>query len=460
MSPILAGILASIGDVIKLTWWFWAVFILWPLFSSAWLYWRQENFKRSSEFTMMLFEMKIPREILKGPKAMEQVLMAIHALRNVPTDVRERWWDGEITRRYSFEMVSFGGEIRFFIRCYDKQRPLVEAAFFSYYPDVELVEVTDDYIGQFPSTIGETYQQGYELWGSEMVLMREEAYPIRSYVEFESPDENNQYDPISVFLEVLGRAKKEELVGIQFVATPKEPKWHEKWRDLVEKLREREGMGVKKKVGPTAKTVTDFPGSGPLPAFSVETKKDEKEKPLFASFMRTPGETDVLKAVEENLSKPAFNAIIRFIYFSPKALFYDSYARRGIVGSFNQYAALDLNSFVQNYAVGTRVRFWNWPHIFAGTRVEYRKASLLYNYRMREMPPETFIGKLVTSNIFRWNFYSRTITLNVASLATLYHPPTFLALTAPHIKRVESKKTGPPAGMAIYGEEQEIKKYQ
>ena len=50
--------------------------------------------------------------------------------------------------------------------------------------------------------------------------------------------------------------------------------------------------------------------------------------------------------------------------------------------------------------------------------------------------------------------------MNTRSLATLFHPPTFLVLTAPHLRRVESKKTGPPAGLAIYGDEGDLEKFK
>ena len=76
------------------------------------------------------------------------------------------------------------------------------------------------------------------------------------------------------------------------------------------------------------------------------------------------------------------------------------------------------------------------------------------------MPHHTFMAKVVGSRLFQWDFASKEIVLNVESLATLFHPPTFRVLTAPHIQRIESKKTGPPAGLAIYGDEKEIEKFQ
>jgi hypothetical protein len=436
--------------------WFIAFLVLWPLFASTWLGWRQFHFEHSAAFRSVILEMRIPREVRKSPRAMEQVLMAIHALRNYAGDLEEVWWDGELTRRFSFEIASFGGEIRFFIRFYHRYRPLVEAAFLSYYPDVELID-TDDYIDQIPKDMDEMYARDQNMWGAEVVLKREAAYPIRSYTTFEAPDEERQYDPISSMLETLSKVKKGEFVGIQIIAAPATSSWHEEWKDLVEKLKEQSS---RKQAKTAVGTKTEFPG-GLLPAFSTTGGKEEDALGLKnIRLSRTPGETNVLEAVENNLSKPAFDVILRFVYISPLPLFYESLARRAVGGIFNQYAAQDLNSFERNEKTSSRVRMWRWPHLFPKMRAEWRKASLLYKYRRREMPHHTFMAKLIGSRLFKWDFASKEFVLNVESLATLFHPPTYIVLTAPHVKRVESRKTGPPAGLAIYGEEREIEKFQ
>jgi hypothetical protein len=298
------------------------------------------------------------------------------------------------------------------------------------------------------------YVQGYDLWGGEMLLEKPDAYPIRTYSEFEAPEEEKQHDPMAVFLEVLSKLKREEMVAIQILIAPKDLKeWQESGKGVVEELRRSRADE-----GARVSTKTNFPG-GPLPAFEA-VKSGEDEPGFFRSFMRTPGETDVLKAVENNLSKPAFDTLIRFVYFSPQPLFYDSFPRRGLRAAFNQYGAADINAFKINYAVATRTRVWQWPHVFPKIRNEYRKQRILYNFRHRKVPPETFMGRLITSHIFNWNFASRRFGMNTECIATIYHPPTYVVITAPHIKRVESRKAGPPAGLAIYGEEGEIDKYQ
>ncbi|HEY4475436.1 MAG TPA: hypothetical protein VJB92_01805, partial [Candidatus Paceibacterota bacterium] len=365
-------------------------------------------------------------------QAMEKVLEGMHSLRNAPGNLREKWWDGEVTRWFALEMVSFGGEIHFYVRIYHKQRNLVEAAFFSYYPDIEIVEA-EDYVDKFPSSVKEMNQQGFDLWGSEMVYDREEAYPIKTYFDFESPEEEKQFDPISVFLEVLGKIKKEEIVGIQILIAPADLKWYRAWEGLLSKMKEPK----------------------------VKKEKSESQVETFARLIaRSPGETDVLKAVEKNLSKPAFDTILRFIYLAPKKGFYDSYARRGLAGAFNQYASLDMNKFRQNYTVSTRTQIWYYPFIFPVRRNDYRKQRLLYTFIHREVPPETWMGRFITSYVFNLNFASRYFKMNTECLATIFHPPTFTVLTAPHVKRVESRKASPPAGLAIFGDEKAIEKFK
>ncbi len=431
--------------------------IIFPIAQSTWLFWKQEKYKEETQF--ILVELRMPREIRKSPRAMEQILSAIHALRNYAGDFSEIWIDGEVTRWYSLELVSFGGEVHFYLRMYKKQRDLIEAAFYSYYPDLEIVDA-EDYTKRLPQNVGELYQRGYDMWGAELKLIKEAAYPIKSYIDFEAVDEEKQYDPIALALEVLGKIKSEEIIAIQVLLEPASPKWRDEYKELIEKLRQKEDKeGKMSKAGYERKV--EFEGI--LPHFPIK-KAGEDDKDAFKefrkSFMRTPGETDVLTSVEENLSKPAFETLIRFLYLSPKELFYDTFPRRGIMAIFNQYSSLDLNSFVRNEPTATRTRVWHWPHIAPATRNEYKKQRLLLDYRHRELPHHTFMGRLLTSHWFDFNFKSKTFIMTNRSVATIYHPPTFLVLTAPHIKRVESRKMSPPSGLPIYGGEEDLEKYK
>jgi hypothetical protein len=402
--------------------------ILVPMARSLWLGWRQLIFVDSVEWALL--ELRIPREIKKSPQAMEQVLMAMHNLGLFPPTPAAKWREGQFPVPFSFEIVSFGGQLHFFVRTPVQSLRIVEAAFFSYYPDVEVVEVPD-YVTDLPYSSKEAALRGLKVAGGEIGLKREDAYPIKSYKDFEAPEEERQFDPITAIIEILGKAKPGETVAVQILASPADEKWAKAWESFVDDMKE-----------PKVKT------SG----------KDDNAKTLLV--MRSPGETDTLKAVEHNLSKPAFESLIRYLYVAREDAYYESQMRKGIQGAFNQYAAMDLNSFVMNWGMVTLTSSWFFPYVFSKRRNNYKKNRIIVNYMRRLLPPKTGMGKFVTSYLFNFNTKSKTFKITTESLATIFHPPTFLVLTAPHIHRVESKKSGPPAGLPIYGNDEDIAEFQ
>ena len=444
------GISTIMWGFVSFFWPFVLFFFLAPLTAQIWLYWRQEIFKRLEQ---VLFEIRMPREVMQTPQSMEQTLAAIHALRNAPGDIEEKWVDGEIARTFSLEVVSFGGEIHWYFRCYWKSAPLVKAAFFSYYPDLELIPQDADYTERFPEDIREMNAQGYEMYSTEVLLAREAAFPIRTYEDFDSPDEDKQMDPVAALVEFLGQTQRDQIIAIQFVLVPAVAKWHEEFKELVQKLKESE-------TGPKAKGSVsrswDF-SAGPLPVISTSAKEEEKN--MFSAFLRTPGETDTLKAVEENLSRPAFEVTLRFLYFSPKPTYYDSFAKRGVVGSLNQYASQGLNSFRPNVKMITLTKSVVKPYIFPKIRSMLKKERALHSYKNREQAPHGWLERLFSSHPLNWNFYSRHFLLTTRCLATILHPPMKNVTTAPHMKRADSRKAGPPAGLAIFGTEEDVERY-
>jgi len=414
-----------IGDL----WWFWIFWVL--LFSSLylWLSYIQEFYKRSIPYIML--ELRIPREVRKSPRAMEQVFMSIHGLRNSPNDIAEKWWEGEVTLWFSCELVSFGGDIHFYMRIPKKHRNLIEAALYAQYSDIELAEVTEDYIHRLPATVKELRQNNYELFGNELRLAKEDAYPIRTYVDFEAPDEERQLDPISSMLEVLAKLKPAEICWIQILIRPTDDSWKEANETLVEELKEK-----------------------------MATRRYETEGGGIVMVQRTPGEVEVIEAVERNLQKPGFESLIRYIYTAPKEIYGDTFPRRGVYGAFNQYATEHLNKFAHNTKAWTRTKFWHWPHLFPKKRQRARQERIFQYYRERRMFDETTLGAILRIRPFHWYVGAQKLgkmVLNVEELATIFHPPMFLVLTGPLIKSVESRKIGPPAGLPIYGEEGEEK---
>ena len=426
-----ADIFGVIWRFIAATWWFWLFFPLIKLFNELLLFWRQEEYK--AELNFVVLEIKIPREIQKSPKSMEQIFQIIHSLRNAATNVKAEYFEGETTSTFAFEMASIGGESHFYVRCVKKYANIIEGAFFSYYPDVELFEAPD-YTTRLPQTPEEMYRAGMKLWGIELVLSKDSMFPIKTYPNFELGGEEGRMDPLSAFLEVFGKMKPQEFFGVQILASPVSSSWADDYKEDLEEFREK-----------TAGTKTS--GGG-----------EEGLSPVM-TFTPQPQRMEVLKAIESNISKPAFEVVIRLMYMAPEDIFTDKYIRRAIITAFNQYSAMNLNGFRQNFGMGTRTEIWYSPYIYPERRGGVRRQRLLYNYLKREMPQETWIAKFITSHIYNWNFHSESFYLNVEGLATIFHLPAATVLTSPHFQRIESRKASPSAGLPIFGADEDIEKF-
>ncbi|TSC60258.1 MAG: hypothetical protein LiPW15_136 [Parcubacteria group bacterium LiPW_15] len=411
----------SILDFFALYWWIIVPIIFLPLYSSTALFVTHEKRKRENKWVIL--DIKISRETKKTPQAMEQILETMNGWGTLPSRKPTEW--------ASLELISIGGEIHFMIRILEKYKNLLESTFFSFYQDVDIKEV-DDYMDHVPSNTAQLYARDLNVWGTELILGKEGAYPIKSYKEFTSGGEGKEFDPMSVFTEIMGRLLPDEFLGVQMILMPISTKSvREKYKPLLEKLK------AKPKEGETLDTTT----------LKLTLGTDAKK----------------VKVVEENLSKPFFNTLIRAIYVAPRSSFREKYAKQGIVSSFNQYASPDLNSFKKNSQTEIGDVLPNPDKLFAlfpKSRDEARKERILHTYRHRDVPPVSAMGKLISSMFFHTNNASRFVELSTESLATVFHLPTTVVLTAPFMQRVESRKVGPPQGLAIFGGNEDLEIFE
>ncbi|MEK7650024.1 MAG: hypothetical protein AAB367_03675 [Patescibacteria group bacterium] len=399
-------------------WWLWLAPSLFVVFRALWLSWRQQLFKASIPWTLL--ELKIPREVRKSPVAMDQFFIALSSVRNSPGDFEETYINGEVTLWFSLEIASFGGDIHFYIRTPEKHRKAIEANLYANYPMLEIEQVSE-YLDRFPSTMSGMYAHNLDIWGSEIVLGKPDPYPIRTYLKFESMDEERSLDPISSLLEVLQKIDRKENYLLQILIRPADPKWRETGLKLVEQLKKREEKVYQ----------------GPLGEYT--------DRP-----MRTPGELEVLKAVELNIAKPGYETLIRFVYVADKSVADGQGAKRAITTAINQYAAGDMNYFEHNRSVYTQAKYNVFPYFAPKLRAEGRKVRIWEHFRERKLPEETAASKWALARPWNFNLKQRVFVLNTEELATLYHPPTMLVMTGSLIKRVEAKKMGPSVGLEMF----------
>ncbi len=435
-TSVLHQAIPIILDVIKAVWPAALFFFLFPIVRSIWVYWRNRTFEMSLNFKFL--EMKMPREITRSPRSMDQFFHAIAGMGNAPGHLGEKYGLGEITIWWSFEIVSLGGEIHFYARIFDQYVSIFKAAMFAAYPEVEVTEA-EDYVPKWiPHNVLELELAGKDLYANEFVLAKDPAYPIKTYQQFETSTEEYQVDPMAVFMESLAAVGPEEFVGIQYNIAPVSLNWGHQYEGIVEKLR----------------TPQVAKGGGHAAA------GDDLAAALKTSLLqKSPGQTDVLKAVERNLSKPAFDTNIRIMYVAPRKVFSDRVPRRAIKGSVMQYNAADLNSLVFNDRMNTKPGWFDPPYIFKRTRRRARRNRNLHLWIERELGIHEPMGKFLSGHFFnKWG--SRSDILTTEMLATLYHPPTTLVVTGPLTQRVESRKMGPPAGLPIYADESVLDKFK
>lgn len=374
---------------------------------SALTFWKQQAYKAKAMESVLL-ELRIPPDLSRTPRAMEQVLIAMHGLRNAPKSWKEFHIDGQVTRWFSFEIISQGGTLRFFVRTPAALRNLVESSLFSYYPEVEISTVPD-YVAELPSTIFDLEDRGLDVWGNEVAPAKDAVIPFKTYAVFSS-GEKDGIDPLSSMVEVLGRLKPEEFAGVQIVAAPADKNWSKGGADTITKIKE----------------------SGAL----------------------TPGETSSVKEIEDNVSKPAFSVLVRTLYIAPKENFSSAFAASGVTGALNQLSSPKHNGFAPTVSLPKA----------KGKVLQLARARALWSYRTRAIPQNTFFGKLVTLPYkFKLTegivFPEKWGAVSVETLATLFHPLTSSVLTAPHLERLGSKRVSAPAGLSIYGDDDSIKRF-
>lgn len=428
-------VLKAIWPYVELTWWFWlppvlfyAAFLLWTL------YLKQRYF---ANLKWLLLEVKIPKEIAKPPQAMEQVFAGIHlAYRRYDFD--EKYREGLQVDHFSFEIVSVGGKIHFYIYAPNYYRNILESLIYAQYPDSEIREA-DNYLSGLPDEIPD---DEWNLFGTEFALTKEDPYPIKTYKDFLIEDislkeEARKVDPISALLEVFSKIKPHEIIGLQLLIRPTGNDWKEAAEEIVNKM---VGKETPKQKGAFAQLLDEAMAVGTglvsvganVPEVEYGKKKDE-EKPFSAGVMRlTPGEKDVVTAIQRNVTKLAFQTIPRFIYIGRKDEF-DMMNFAAMVGVLRQFNSYDLNSFkVQRKSMTASPWYNPWR-----ARSKFKKKRVFYRYYGSRAPFTT-----------AWILKSKPFIFNTEELATIYHYPgeTAGALTT---QRIEAKKGEPPSDLPI-----------
>ena len=382
-------------------------------FFNAWVYYARTRFWQKEG--SVLLEIKLPREIMKSPLAMEVVLGAFHQGGGEGTWIN-RIWKGKTTSWFSLEIVSLGGNIRFFIWTKPKHRNAIESLIYSQYPGIEIYEA-EDYTKPF------YYNPDINnVWACGFVLTKPDPYPIKTYVDYgldRDPKEEFKIDPMTAMIEFLGSITEGHNIWIQILIRAhkkrrfagifwnKEDSWQDQAKEEMDKIIE---------------------------------KYKPKDKTEYGRYP-TKGETDLIASLERSVSKIPFDCSIRAIYIADKEK-YNPANIGGIIGCLKQYNSLNLNGFRDE---GWFTIFdypwqeWRLPLFGWWGRKEELKKKILEEFKLRRYFYSPWKGR---------KYYTKPFVLNAEELATIYHFPGSVAGT-PTFERVPSLKSKAPSNLPI-----------
>jgi len=431
-----------IGGFLLSLWWIYLPLIILFLVKGLWVKRARQKFIQGMDW--VLLEVKPPREVRKTPRAMEQFFAGLHGTQRTP-NWKERNIEGQVQEWFSLEIVNQGGEVHFFIRSPLMYRNLIEAQIYAQYPEAEITQI-DDYVSSVPPDIP---NKEYDLWGTELILNKEDAYPIRTYPAFEKDIivEEQRIDPIASLLEVMSKLTDGEQIWIQTLVRPVMDGWKKSGEALRDRL-----IGRKAEKKPSEVAALGEAGREAISQLVTgQPAAEKKEEASASSPSLTQAEQAVVKAIEENISKIGFETIIRFVYLAPVAVFAKPNVS-AVIGCYKQFNTQDLNGFKPNARITTKI---DYDVQLKGSRESYRKKKIFEDYKKRDFVQQSKLINYLKPSfferlpIFNWFFVrSKPFVFNTEELATVYHLPGIM-VKAPLVPKVEAKKGEPPTGLPV-----------
>jgi len=404
----------------------WVILSYWLLYMLIFVWEKYKKLQYRKDWEWILLAVDVPLENVQTPKAVEQMFSHLAGALDIP-NLAEKFRQGFKQEWFSFEIISIEGYIQFLVRTESKFRDLLEAAIYAQYPEAEITEV-EDYVDALPQKFPD---DEYKVFAEDYGLAEDDAYPIRTYREFEHSISKDTVlkDPMGTFLESFTRIGPGEQMWFQMIIKPIPNSWKEK---SIEKIKELIGDATAKKKGQSLMPVNKEPGKsweemnaqlfGSVRAEGGESRPEEPNKMRYL----TPGQKVIIENMEEKIAKIGFQTKMRGVYIARKEVFKPTRGIHALRGAISQFNVPSANSLVPTYKARAFYFFKEW-------RGNWRKNLLIRAYKKRK-------GK-TGGNRF---------VLNIEELATVWHFPMSHVKT-PLVQKTLSKHAEPPAGLPVEG---------
>lgn len=408
--------------------WMWLPIFLAAAFFKSWMYYIQRWYWHQLDW--ILLEVKPPKEVESSPKNMEQIFASLWGAFGTVGYKYEKYIKGFQQDYFSFELVGLNGEAHFYLRILKRFRNLVEAQIYSQYPQAEIREV-QDYVGTVPADVP---NKNWNLWGCRLAMTGQgpypSAYPIRTYVDLMDVAKTDQpfFDPIAGLMEVFGKLRQGEQIWLQILFRPADDAWQKKSKAVSDKLLGKKAPEKKETFFAMDRrtwreSVYDV-GYAIITGNPAPPRvKDKKDEPHSLALFLSPGEKDIIAAIELKAGKKGFESKVNFVYISRSDIFTmaNVSAPMGIIA---QMANLNMNSLKPDPKLITRAYY-----LFAKARKAYKQRVLMRMMRTR-------------------SFWEKGYIFNIEELATLFHFPT-IGVRGPMTPYIEVKKGGPPVDLPM-----------
>ena len=346
------------------------------------------NYKKLNQLKVLnvdsvLLMLEIPRTNDKQELAAEQLFASLHGILR---DARELKNSGGVQEHLSFEIVSTGGQIRFYVWVPKILQSFVEGQIYAQYPTVQIYKIKEDYV--------DNYDKYPVTYSSELTLTDNEVLPIKTFDSFE-------VDPLAGITGTLAKLNPDnsEELWIQILTRPISDDWHknttDRWVRRIKSGKRSLRFGNFDFVWLIEAFGALFqpPAGGTNSEVTVELSERDK--------------TRITKA-EEKATKLGYEVKIRLAYLGNDQI-NAKLNMQALVGTFKQYNSTNLNGFKQ---LGS----------------SFNKDSL-EAYKLRQFSDHGFI-------------------LNISELASVYHLP-HTSVETPNIVWASSKTAEPPAKLPL-----------
>jgi hypothetical protein len=403
----------------------WIVFVILMLLGGriVFLGLRQMAFDARRRYVLLAVD--VPRASEQTVKAIDNMFAHLAGAHS-SISFLEKWWEGKTQDLLTFEIISIEGHIQYLVRTIEKYHDLLEGSIYAQYPDAEITEV-EDYTSMAQSHYP---NETHECFGTELMPVKNDVYPLKTYEDFEHGLTQEFKDPLAVMVESFSRLGPGEQCWYQIVITPiSQGEYVEKAKKEIMKLASREPPPAKENIVEKALKLPMTALSTAASILTGPTEPAKKEKDPFSAKMMliTPGERKIIEGVEEKMSKIQFLSKIRFVYIAKKEVFSKPKVAASFIGAIKQFNTNDMQALKPDFK---RVGISSSLVFFKKQRNDQRKNRLIEAYRERS----------------NWKGL-KAFHLGTDELASLWHLPVLLNVKAPQVKKTETKKVEPPSNI-------------